>query len=129
MLKINDVEYKNIERFIDFNPYEGKVDGKKRKGKALHITCKTNNFKLSIETLYDLEWIKELKIQDEKDISKYISGLSYEDENDWYYLTNKCHCTLCRINTNSFRICLDGLFEDWGRVFNIKYDDIFKINN
>lgn len=126
MLKINDVEYKNIEKFIDFNHFEGTVDGKKRKGKVLYLTLKTNDFKLSIETVYDIEWIKELKINDKKDISKYIIGLPYEDRTGWMYLSDKCNCIINRTNDNSFEFSLNGYFEECDEEFNIEYDDIFE---
>lgn len=127
MLKINDIEYKNIEKFIDFDPFEATVDGNKRKGKALYITLKTNDFKLSIETVYDLEWIKNLKINDKKDVSKYIIGLPYEDKNGWMYLSDKCNGTIIRINDNSFKFYLNGYFGECDEEFNIEYDDIFEI--
>lgn len=67
----------------------------------LYITLKGNNFKLSIETVYDIDWIKELKNQGEKDISKYIIGLTYEDENGCIYLSDRSYCKLCRIIKNT----------------------------
>ena len=127
MLKINDIEYKNIEKFIDFYPFEVTVDGKKRKGNALYITLKTNDFKLSIETVYDLEWIKGLKVDDKKDISKYIIGLPYEDKKGWIYLSDKCNSIINRISDNSFKLSLNGCFEECNEVFYIEYDDIFGI--
>ena len=127
MLKINDIEYKNIEKFIDFDPFEATVDGNKKKGKALYITLKTNDFKLSIETVYDLEWIKDLKINDKKDVSKYIIGLPYEDKNGWMYLSDKCNSTIIRINDYSFKFYSNGCFEECDEEFNIEYDDILEI--
>ena len=127
MLKINDIEYKNIEKFINFDPFEATVDGNKRKGTALYLTLKTNDFKLSIETVYDLEWIKDLKINDKKDVSKCIIGLPYEDKNGWMYLSDKCNSTIIRINDNSFKFYLNGCFEECDEEFNIEYDDIFEI--
>lgn len=129
MLIINNKEYKSYdEKFIDFDPFEGIVNGKRKKCNVLYITLKENNFKLSIETTYDIEWIKELKIQDEKDISKYVIGLPYEDEKGWIYLSDKCNCTLCRINNDSFKINFDGLFEECNQQYSIKYMDTFKID-
>ncbi len=95
----------------------------------LYITLKGNNFKLSIETVYDIDWIKELKNQGEKDISKYIIGLTYEDENGCIYLSDRSYCKLCRINNDSFRIKFDGLYKEYNQQYTIKYNDIFKINN
>lgn len=58
MVIINNIEYKEFDKFVDFDPFEGIVDGKNRKGKVLYITLKGNNFKLSIETVYDIDWKK-----------------------------------------------------------------------
>ena len=69
------------------------------------------------------------KIQDEKDISKYIIGLPYEEENGCIYLSDRSYCKLCRINNDSFRIKFDGLYEEYNQQYTIKYNDIFKINN
>lgn len=127
MLKINDIEYKSIKKAIKFLPFEAIVDGDERKGKALNITLETNNFKLSIETVYDLQWINELKVNARNDISKYIIGLPYEDKKGWIYFSDKCKCTINRINNNTFDFSLSGNFEECDEVLNIEYDDIFEI--
>ena len=31
MLKINNIEYENIEKFIDFDPFDAVIDGIKRR--------------------------------------------------------------------------------------------------
>ena len=35
MLIINNIEYKNYETFIDFDPFEGIIDGKRKKCEVL----------------------------------------------------------------------------------------------
>lgn len=127
MLIINNNEFKIIKKYIDFDSFEGVVDGKKRKGKVLYITLKSNEFCLSIETVYDIEWIKGLKTHDKKNISKYIVGIPYKDKNGWMYLTNECNCTICRIDNNHFEINLDGNFEECNEQLDIKYCDILEI--
>ena len=129
MLIINNKNIDVLEKYIDFDLFEGTIDDKKRKCNVLYITCVTNDFRLSIETMYDINWIKELKINDKKDISKYIMGLPYEDDKGWMYLESECNCTLTRINNNSYEIELNGTFEECGEKFNIKYKDTFEINN
>lgn len=89
----------------------------------------TDKFLIGIETVCDLEWIMEFKIWEERNISKYIIGLEYEDKGGFLYLTDKCYCILCRISSNSFKIFLDGSFEECGEKFDIKYIDDFKINS
>lgn len=129
MLIINNKNIDVLEKHIDFDLFEGTIDGKKRKCNVLYITCVTNDFRLSIETMYDINWIKELKINDKKDISKYIMGLPYEDDKGWMYLESECNCALTRINNNTYEIELDGTFEECNEKFNIKYKDTFEINN
>lgn len=129
MLIINNKNIDVLERYVNFDLFEGTIDDKKRKCNVLYITCVTNDFRLSIETMYDINWIKELKINDKKDISKYIMGLPYEDDKGWMYLENECNCTLTRINNNSYEIELNGTFEECSEKFNIKYKDTFEINN
>lgn len=127
MLIINNKNIDVLERYVNFDLFEGTIDGKKRKCNVLYITCVTNDFRLSIETMYDINWIKELKINDKKDISKYIMGLPYEDDKGWMYLESECNCTLTRINNNTYEIELNGTFEECNEKFNIKYKDIFEI--
>lgn len=127
MLIINNKNIDVLEKYIAFDLFEGTIDGKKRKCNVLYITCVTNDFRLSIETMYDINWIKELKINDKKDISKYIMGLPYEDDKGWMYLESECNCTLNRINNNTYEIELNGTFEECDEKFNIKYKDIFEI--
>ena len=127
MLMINNKKIDIIKKYIDFDSFEGVVDGNKRKCDVLYITLITNEFKLSIETDYDIEWIKCLKINDKKDISKYIVGLPYDDKNGWMYLTDKCNCTICRINNNQYEINLDGHFEECNDQLDIEYSDILDI--
>ncbi len=127
MLIINNKNIDVLERYVNFDLFEGTIDGEKRKCNVLYITSVTNDFRLSIETMYDINWIKELKINDKKDISKYIMGLPYEDDKGWMYLESECNCTLNRINNNTYEIELKGTFEECNEKFNIKYKDIFEI--
>lgn len=127
MLIINNKNIDVLERYIDFDLFEGTIDGKKRKCNVLYVTCVTDNFKISIETAYNIEWVRKLKINDKKDISKYIMGLPYEDDKGWIYLTDECNCTLNKINNNLYEIELDGIVEEHNEKFNIKYKDVFEI--
>ena len=36
--------------------------------------------------MYDKKWIKELKINDKKDISKYVTDIIYNDSKGWISL-------------------------------------------
>ena len=127
MLNVNQTEYDLKNKYINFDSFEAPVDGKKREGNALYITLITDDFKLSIETVYDVEWINELKVDDKKDISKYVVDLPYEDEKGWICLTNECNCTLCKIDDQRYEINLSGHFEEGTEQFDIEYSDIFEI--
>lgn len=129
LLKLNNIEYKKAEKCAVFDSYDATITGVRKKGKALYMSVSTDKFLIGIETVYDLEWIREFKMQEERDISKYIVGLEYEDERGFLYLSNKCYCTLCRISADSFKIFLDGSFEERGEKFDIEYIDDFKINS
>ena len=93
LLKLNNIEYKKAEKCAVFDSYDATITGVRKKGKALYMSVSTDKFLIGIETVYDLEWIREFKMQEERDISKYIVGLEYEDERGFLYLTNKCYCT------------------------------------
>ena len=127
MLKLNSKNIEILKKYIDYDIFEGIVGDKKKKCYVLYITLITNEFKLSIETNYDIQWIKHLKVDDKKDISKYIVGLPYEDKNKLVYLTGKCNCTICRIEDNQCEIKIDGHFEECDEQFDIEYSDILNI--
>lgn len=127
MLKINNKNIEILEKYIDFDPFKGTINEEKIKCNALYITCVTNDFKISIETAYNIECVRKLKINDKKDISKYIIGLSYKDEKECIYLTDECNCTLNKTNNNLYEIELDGIIEEHNEKFNIKYKDVFEI--
>ena len=128
MLIINDRNYEEVEKFIDYDLFEGRVNNKKRKGRVLYITLKTNDFIIGIETVYDEKWIKELKINDKKDITKYLVGLPYDDKKEFkIYLLDKGICTINRIDDNSFEFSLNGVFKECDELLKIEYYHIFKI--
>lgn len=126
MLKVNNIEY-NTKLYVDFDPFEGKINGKKTKCDVLSITCLTENFKLYIYTSYSIRWIKELKINDIKDISKYINDVRYEDENEWMSLPNECSCLICKINDKTINVILKANLKEYNKELDIKLDCNFEI--
>ena len=79
MIIINNKSFNNALKKVSFGEYNVTQNGKKRNGKAPFISFKFNNILLGLETIYDIKWLEELKINDKKDISKYISDITYED--------------------------------------------------
>ena len=73
MIKLNNKLYSKLSYQVSFGDYQVKQNGKKRSGKAPYITFILDDFKLGLELVYDKKWIKELKINDKKDISKYVT--------------------------------------------------------
>ena len=71
MITINDKQYNIDSKKISFGKYSVTQDGKKRNGKAPFITFKFENMFLGLETIYDTKGLKELNLDDKKDISKY----------------------------------------------------------
>ena len=86
MIVINDKNFNNTLKRVSFGEYNVTENGKKRNGSALFISFKIDNIVLRLETVYDKKWLEELKINDKKDISKYISDITYEDEKGWISL-------------------------------------------
>ena len=86
---INLVENFNVEKAIfncgKFNDLEQELIKVLDKKKTPYYSC-----------------IKELKINDKKDISKYIEELYYDDRKECNYFSDKCNCIINRINAKSF---------------------------
>lgn len=117
MIVINEKKYNNVTYKVSFGKYSATQDGKKRNGEAPFISFKFNNILLGLETIYDKEWLKELKQNDKKDISKYISDITYEDEKGWISLITEQHkCYINRIEKNIFNIELECDAEDFEEI-------------
>ena len=93
MIRYNDKVYNKSLYQISFGEYKVKQNGKERTGKSPRITFMLDDFNLMLEFIYDKEWIRELKINDKKDISKYVTDIIYNDSKGWIsliYGTYKC---------------------------------------
>lgn len=96
------------------------LKNQKRKGKAQFISFECDNAYLGIETVYDSVWLEELNINDKKDISKYISDITYEDEKGWISLiTGSYICSINKIDENVFVFEFSCETEECGLYFNI----------
>lgn len=124
MIRINEKEYENILIRISFGEYSITQYGKKRKGKAPFISFECDDVYLCIETVYDSVWLEELNINDKKDISKYISDITYEDEKGWISLiTGSYICSINKIDENLFAFEFSCETEECGSYFNITINE------
>ena len=129
MIIINNKNYDNFIKKISFGEYSVTLDGKKRSGSAFCISFKIDNILLGIETTKDKKWFEELKINDKKDISKYISDISYEDEKGWISLiTGNYNCLINRIKNNIFVLEFTCDTEECGEYYNILLNEEVEIN-
>lgn len=103
MIKLNNKLYSKLSYQVSFGDYQVKQNGKKRSGKAPYITFILDDFKLGLELVYDKKWIKELKINDKKDISKYVTDIIYNDSKGWISLIYGTYqCFLERIDNEFY---------------------------
>lgn len=121
MITINNNKYTVQDIKVTFGNYNVSNKDKKRNGQSPFIQFHTNNdLFIGIETTYDKAWLQELKTNDKKDITEYISDIAYEDENGWISLiTGKYTCYLEKINHTNFRLELTCMAEECDEHFDI----------
>ena len=129
MIIINDKNYDTAVKKVSFGEYIVTQNGKKRTGSAPFITFKFDDIILGLETTYDKKWLEELKINDKKDISKYISDISYEDEKGWISLiTGISKCFIDRVENNKFVLEFSCEAEECGEYYKILLSEEIEIN-
>ena len=129
MIIINDKNFDKTLKKVTFGEYSITQDGKKRKGSAPFIVFKFDSIFLGLETNYDKKWLKELKINDKKDISEYISDITYEDEKGWISLiTGNYKCFITKTKNNMFFLELSCEAEECGEFYNILLNEEVEIN-
>lgn len=128
MTIINDKNYEKALIKVSFGQYIVNQDGKIN-STALFISFKFGNIYLGLETVYDKNWLKELKMNDKKDISKYISDITYEDEKGWISLiTGKYKCFINRVKDNIFIFELNCETEECGECYSISLNKKVEID-
>ena len=131
MIRYNDKVYNKSLYQISFGEYKVKQNGKERTGKSPRITFMLDDFNLMLEFIYDKEWIRELKINDKKDISKYVTDITYNDSKGWISLIyGKYQCFLERIDNSNYLLdfyCNTIDEEEFSIVLNEKIN--FILNN
>lgn len=129
MIIINGKNFDNALKKVSFGEYNVTQDGKKRNGSAPFISFKFDNVILELETIYDKKWFEELKINDKKDISKYISDITYEDEKGWVSLiTGNYNCFVTKTKNNMFSLEFTCEAEEIGEHYKILLNEEVDIN-
>ena len=120
MIIINDKNYDNVLKKVSFGEYSVTQDSNVRIGSAPIITFKIDNILIRLETTYDKKYLEELNTNDKKDINKYISDITYEDENGWVSLiTGNYNCFITKYRNNKFVFELKCEAEECGDYYNI----------
>lgn len=128
MIKINNNTHEKILSKILFGHYEVTQDGKKRKGEAPFISFKFDDAYLGLELIYDKMELKELPKNEKKDISRYVSDITYEDKKGWISLIigiYKCYVT--RIEDDLFNFELTCDVEEYREHYSILLNENVKI--
>lgn len=129
MLKISNKNYNDPIVKVFFGQYCIVQSGTKREGYSPFISFEYNEINIGIETTYDKNWFKELNKNDKKDISKYVSDITYEDENGWTSLINDVYkCYITKIEDNIFVIDLNCYTEELIEPCSIILNEKIEIN-
>lgn len=128
MIKINNNTHEKILSKTVFGQYEVTQDGKKRKGEAPFISFNFDNKYLGLEIIYDKIWLKELLKNEKKDISRYVTDITYEDKRGWISLiTGIYKCYVTRIEDDLFTFELTCNAEECGEHYDILVNENVKI--
>ena len=129
MITINNKIYENNKVKVTFGNYSVVQNGKKRNGKSPFISFECNGLYIGIELTYDEKWLIELKENDKKDITKFVSDIIYEDQKGFISLIlGKYACYLERINDCEYKIELICETEEGSEIFIININEIITIN-
>ena len=134
MLIINNIEHEIQDIKTTFGLYNVSDNGntmfggynvsdnrKKRNSEAPFIKFYTkSNVFVGVETVYDKRWLQELKLNYKKDITRYTTDITFEDEAGWVSLiTGTYTCFLERISQNEFKLELSCKAYECDEEFNI----------
>ncbi len=129
MIIINGKKFDNPLKKVLFGEYNVTHDGKKINGSAPFISFYFDNVFLGLETIYDKKWLEELKINDKKDISKYISDITYEDEKGWISLISGISkCFISKVEKNKFVLDFSCEAEECGDHYKILLNEEIEIS-
>ena len=129
MIKINNNKYNNNKIKITYGNYSITKDGERKNGKSPFICFKCNNIYIGIETIYDKILLDEMALNTKKDITEYITDITYEDEKGWISLISYSNhkCILNKISDKLFKIELICNYEDTEEKIEIIINEIINI--
>ena len=84
MIKINNKEYKNYEQKIEYTNFKVTTYGVKKEGVSPIIKLLVEDkILIRIETILSKDILLPLENHSSIDISRFITDISYEDEDGW----------------------------------------------
>lgn len=130
MIYINNKDYKEYKIDISWGKFSAYCNGEYRKGNAPFITFDLDNKKyIGLELNLSKNMFEELQLNKKTKINKYISDITYEDEEGWLsIITGDYNCFISKINNNSFKIEL-SVISDEIETLTIKINAIIDLYN
>lgn len=128
LITVNDKKYDKWEMRIIWGDFIIHSQGRVRTGIAPFIEFKLDDNYLGVEFTFSKDMFNNLKIGEKTNIKKYISDITYEDENGWITINDGDYdCDIKRIDETNFHIDFHvlGNFED--DEYDITIDDDIKI--
>lgn len=106
MIEIKNKKFDKVNTKVSCDNYFVTNNGKKRKGISPYMSFNIDNIYIDIETIYDINWLKNMKLNQEIDIKQYITNILYEEENECAQLYDIQYCSIERIKEDTFNIKL-----------------------
>lgn len=128
LIIVNNKKYDKWEIRVIWGDFIVRYQGKVRTGIAPFLEFKLDDNYLGLEFTFSKDMFNNLKIGEKTNIKKYISDITYEDENGWITINDGDYdCNIERIDESNFYIDFYVLanFED--EEYNITLDDIVRI--
>lgn len=105
MIILNGTEYKDYEIKVTYGKYRLHRNGNTIEGVSPFLSFCTDDFIVGIETTFDVNNMKELRIGEEMNISSYVSDFCFEDSKGWISLNDgRISCFLKRISEDKYEI-------------------------
>lgn len=128
MIRINNIEYNKFETKILWGKFSVSSNDHKRYGIAPFISFCVNNMFIGLELTFSKEMFINTVLGIETDIKKYISDITFEDENGWLSINDgQYECNIIRVDKKNFHIIFHIIAHDLDDKFDIFIDDEIKI--
>lgn len=130
MIIINNDKYYKINCDISYGEYDINQNRIKRTGLSPFISFKIDDKIIGIETVYDKKLIENLNIDKLVDITKYITDITFEDNEGWLSLIHgKYNCSICKKDKKTLYLELEVKCEEDNTFFDIKIKENINITN